>query len=191
MLAIDSFTGETDSDRAVALAEEADHIAPSSKTTGVLTAALLFRAAKDLRKADPAFDAFCKKYDRSVGTTYVMVAVASEPGPFREKVLQHPAVRRAAGIVAEEGRRYPEGQSSFDWALLKGTDPAAAEAAAQTVRTTPRKQVEHAISALLRPGSGAEALDTYWLMQILGKPDEGREALRKAAGLGVPLPIEP
>ena len=62
---------------------------------------------------------------------------------------------------------------------------------AQVIRRQPRALVEQSISTILRPASASEAVETYWLMQVMGKSNEGREALRKVAGLGIPLPIQP
>jgi hypothetical protein len=55
----------------------------------------------------------------------------------------------------------------------------------------PAQVVEQSIAALLSPASATEALDTYWLMQIPGNPDEVRAALLKVAAMGIPLPIQP
>ena len=51
--------------------------------------------------------------------------------------------------------------------------------------------VLESVAALLAPSSGSQALETYWLMHVLGKPDDGRAAVRRVVDLGIPLPIRP
>jgi hypothetical protein len=43
----------------------------------------------------------------------------------------------------------------------------------------------------INPVSADEALDTYWLGQILGKPEDGKAAVQKVAAMGIPIPIQP
>jgi hypothetical protein len=50
---------------------------------------------------------------------------------------------------------------------------------------------EQSISNQLQPASAAEALDTFWLSQILGKPQEGRAAVQRVIALGIPIPPLP
>jgi hypothetical protein len=191
LLSLEAYTGTADLDKAVALAEEAQRLAPSSRTSGMVTAARLFRGARQLRRSDPAFDAFFEKYVRSVGTSHLMAVAAGEAGPFQQAVLRHPDVQKAIAAVRDEARRFSEGGSSYDWALLKSTDPAEAERIAGIIRKAPRKQVEHSLSTVLRPASASEALEMYWLLQILGKPAEASQALSAVAGKGIPVPIRP
>lgn len=56
--------------------------------------------------------------------------------------------------------------------------------------TRPREVVEQSITNLLSPASAADALETYWLDQLLGKPDEGKVAIKKVIDLDIPMPIE-
>ncbi|MDB5324307.1 MAG: hypothetical protein JWN40_5938 [Phycisphaerales bacterium] len=191
MLSLDFFTGTTDPAKVVALSQEAYRLSPSACTSGVLMTAYLFQAAQELRRASPAFDAFYTKYNRSVGVTHLMAVAASEPGPFQEQVVRNANVQKALELLRDSGRRFPKGGSPHEWALLKKVDAAEAERIAQTIRTTARKHVEQSITAMLHPASASEAIDTYWMMQIDGKPDDGRAALRKVAAMGIPVPIQP
>ena len=76
LLGLDVCTGTADLDQAVALAEEAERLSPSSSTSAALSIALLTRASRQLRKADPAFDAHFRKYERAVGTGHLVAALA-------------------------------------------------------------------------------------------------------------------
>jgi hypothetical protein len=191
LMGLDIYTGDVDADKVLKLAEEADRLAPSSGTKGVLAAAHLFHAAKDLRRANPAFDAYCKKFDRSVGVIFLLPAVASEPGPFQQDVLKDAHVRRFVDLSRDEASRFPDHPTPYLWAMMKNVDAAEAEKAAQIIRAAQRKQLDQSISSLLHPTSATQAMETYWLMQILGKPQEAKVAIQKVAALGIPIPIQP
>lgn len=190
-LALDSNGGTIDADKVVALAEQAHQLAPSEATYGRLNAAYLYRASVGLRRSDPAFDEFYNKYKRSIGTTYLMAVAASEPGPLQQKVLENPDTQKAIAIMRADTSAYPEGASIYEWAMLKNADAKAAGNIAVELRKRPRESVEQSIANLLNPVSADEALDTYWLGQILGKPEDGKAALHKVAGMGIPIPIQP
>ena len=104
-------------------------------------------------------------------------------------MLQNPDVQKVMALIKAEAAIYPEGTSIFEWAMLKNADPAAASSIANTLRTRPREVVEQSITNLLSPTSAADALETYWLDQLLGKPDEGKAAIKKVVDLGIPMPI--
>ena len=118
------------------LAEEARRISPGA-TQSTLIAAHFFHAAKDLRRSDPKFDEYCKKYERPLGITYLVAVAASEPSPLRQTVLNHPGMRAALELVEEEVKTFPNSISPLDWALLQNIDPAAGDKAADTIRATP------------------------------------------------------
>lgn len=196
LMSVEVFEHSADLDKAVKLAEDARRLSTSSRTGGTLSATYVYRAARDLRRADGAFDAYCKRYERSVGIPQLMAAVAAGDGggdgdAFRAAVLANADFRRAVALVRDENAQYPEGGTPYEWAMLKNADPAAADRIAGNLRKTPRKQVEESIASLLSPSSGGEALEVYWLMQVLGKPDDGRAAVRTVADQGIPLPVRP
>jgi hypothetical protein len=151
----------------------------------------MFRAARDLSASDPAFAAFLKKYRRSVGDFCVVAVASSEPGPLQKTVVQNADVKKAVEINLAQAKLFPDDPSLFVWAMLRSSEPAEADMQAEAIRKNPRILVEQSLDTLLSPVSGGEVLNTYWLMQVLGKPAEGRDAIRKIIGLGIPMPIEP
>lgn len=187
MLDLDTFTGAGDLDQAVALAEEAYRLAPSSGSFGLLRSALLRRAARDVRKNDAAFDQVCKANARATGISSTVAFVASQPGPSQQAVLQNSDFRRAIKLTVERTKQFPLGGSEFQWALLKGAEPDEAEKMAARIRSTPRLQVEQSISELLNPASAREALDSYWMSQIVGKPEEGFGMAKSVVAQGIPV----
>ncbi len=189
MLSLEVFNVPADAEKAVALAEEANHLAPSAATSSTLIAALIFRASKELRRFDPEFDEYCKKYERSVGTTNLIALTASQPGPFQKKVTSHADILKVAAMLCAESERYPNSHACYEWALLKTIDAAEAENFADSIRKTPRRMVEQSISSQLMPASANEAMEAFWLMQIMGNDAAGQDCVRKVASLGIPMPV--
>lgn len=187
----DLLTRSADANQVVALAEEADRLAPSAGTLDARLMAHLFRAGKSLRAADAAFDVHCRKYERALGVTYVLILACGEAGPFRQRVIVHPDVQKAAEIMREQARRFPQGRTAWEWAFLKHISTSDAEQAATVIRGVPRRQTEQAINNLLYPYNAGEAFDELWLHQILAKPGDGRDGLRRIAAAGIPLPVAP
>jgi tetratricopeptide (TPR) repeat protein len=191
LLALHHVGAAVDADNVVSLAEEAHRLAPSEGTHSTLLSAYLFRASLDLRRSDPAIETFFGRYERAAGTTYLMTVAASEPSAFQPKVIQHADVQRAIALIRQACGRYPQGRGNQEWALLKGADPGEAARIADQIRATPRDAVNQSIDSLLNPASVEEAIDTYWLMQILGKPEDGKAALARVVAMGVPVPVQP
>ena len=50
--------------------------------------------------------------------------------------------------------------------------------------------MDQSITSLLHPCDASQALETYWLMQIQDKTDAGRDAVRKVAAMGIPIPVQ-
>lgn len=190
LLSLDAVGGLVDADKIVALAEQASQIAPSAGTSRRLRAAYLLRASVALRQGDSALDQFCAKYKRALGVTHLLAVAASEPGPFQQKVLQNPDIQKVIAQIKSESASFPQGTSVYEWAMLKNADPATAGKIADILRARPREVVEQSITNLLSPASASDALETYWLDQLLGKPDQAKAAIKKVVDLGVPMPIE-
>ncbi|HEX8914249.1 MAG TPA: hypothetical protein VF796_18010, partial [Humisphaera sp.] len=184
--------GQGDPAQAVALAEEAHRVAPSSATGSTVAGALLMRAARALRQADPAFDAYFAKHERTIGSAAAVVAaLGGEPGPLRDAARGHPDVQAAAALFRAQNALYTDGYSAFEWALLNGLGDPGAEAAAAKLRASARRRVEHALSSSVRPTSPGVAVEGYWYLLASSQPDRARAELKRAEALGFPLPIKP
>ena len=127
MMSLDVLTGTVEPQKVVALAQEAYRLSPSSGTSGVLVAAHLFRAGKELRRTEPAFDALYQRCGRSVGITYLLAVEAGEPGPLPQKLVRQADFQTALAILREQGGRFPENRSAYEWAMLKTADAAEAD----------------------------------------------------------------
>ncbi|HZZ43120.1 MAG TPA: hypothetical protein VFE58_09290 [Tepidisphaeraceae bacterium] len=189
ILTLDRYTGSEDPEKAVALAEEADRIAPSSGTYGALMAARLFRAGVRLNHSDAAFRSYTAKYNRSLGYNWIFAQLLSETGPLREESMRDPDVRDVIEQVKKSGDLFPNSRAAFEWAILSGGDAGAADKAAEAIRKNPRSIAEQSIVMALNPANSTEAMETNWLMRILGRAEEGRSVVAKVAALGIPVPM--
>lgn len=196
MLTADTYDRKTNADEVLKLARDAYAIAPSTSTRGSLIAALLFRAHNELRKANPAFDSFCRKYERSLGCTYTMAFCLGDANPFQSAVRQHKDIREAIALTREECTSFPQGRSLFDWALLRGSD--APDDAAETTKTAEflradeRTALDVRIDNALHPAHASTAMHQYWYALVQGKsPAEAKQAFAKVASLNVPVPVQP
>lgn len=190
MLGMDHFTHDQDLSKAVTLAEEARRLAPSASADGLLVACLYYQLAAELRKSDASFDAYCKRFESCVSLPHLIAWVASRPGSHQQKVIGHPLFKQSLPLLRDELTRLPDGTSSYEWALLSASEPAIAEQAAGIIRGSKLQLLRQNISSLLTPASASEALETYWLMQIHGKAEEGRRALKAVSDLSIPVPSE-
>jgi len=191
-LGLDYFSGGEDMGALVALAEEAHRASPSSSTAESLIAVYLHRACRALRKDDAAIDAYCKQYERSLGSHHLIAILASQPGPFHDRVVNHPDVRRAAELTRDQLHRFKSTHDAEDWALLKDIDPGEAAQFADRLRGSDEAALTLAINRLLNPAGAGAALKACWLMQANGKPAQATDELKKVQALGVPVPpIQP
>jgi len=48
-----------------------------------------------------------------------MATLISEPGPFQQKILQHPQMKSVMELVRAQSYAFPENESPYEWAILK------------------------------------------------------------------------
>jgi tetratricopeptide (TPR) repeat protein len=188
MMSLATVGGTVDPDKIIALAQQAHALAPSAGTHGALMSALVFRAHQSLCGSNPAFDAACKKYDRSIGFFYLIAYLASEPGEMQQKIVKLAEMQKVFVLMHEDALAFPKGRSGYEWALLRSIDAAAAEKAAESLRQTPLTQLESDIQSLQNPYSAGDALESLWLARIFGKPDAVRDRFAAIAAAGIPIP---
>ena len=191
LIALDRYTLNVDPQKVLALAVEAEGLAPSVKTSSTLSAAHLFLAGKDLCQKDPSFASWYAKYRRSLGESYLMVVAASEPGPFQKQVLDHPDMKAAQQIADASWSVFPQGGSAFNWAMLRNADPAKAQRVAEAIRTTPHDLLAQTLEYLLAPTRPPTAMEMYWMQLIQNDPAKARQALSAVIAADIPLPFKP
>ena len=106
-------------------------------------------------------------------------------------MLGHADVKRSLGIVRGWGKLFPAGGSPYEWALTRHASPADAARLAKYLKQTPRERVELNIAAIRAPASAYTAPESYWFHQAVGEAEASREPLKRVAGFGVPVPVEP
>lgn len=191
MLSLDSINGQQSADEAVDLAKEAYRVAPSAQAQGMVEAALLNRAGKNLRKSDAGFDAFAGKFARETGPSYLIAVAASEATPYQHAVLGDPDVQAATQIAIDQFVAYPDSSCASDWAVLNASHPREAARSAGILRGAARYRLEDSIESTVSPCSITAALNSYWMAQIDRRPDDAKAALQRIAAFGLPVPIQP
>lgn len=91
-------------------------------------------------------------------------------------------------LMADQNQRFPDDPAVYEWALLKNANAYDAKKLADIIQKNSRMILEQMLSVRLRPAGAAEALETYWLIQICGKPAKGASAVHKVEELGIPFP---
>jgi hypothetical protein len=180
-----------DADAPVALAEEALATAPSLGSQATLGHALFARAAHRVAQARPDFASLQERFRRSSSADQLIAAAISVDGPLRDALLQDADVRRAIELIRTSYAASPASVASGRaWILLRGRDPQAADAMAQTYLGDESDRLQEEISARLTPFSPSTALAAYWRARMGGN-DEGALAILEAArSRAVPIPIE-
>jgi hypothetical protein len=180
---------EVNAGELVALAEEAHAAAPSEATHAMLLTALCFRAGQTLARQEPAYAALAGRGMRALGPQYLLAVALSRPGKLRAACLADPDVRRVVELLRADVRQFPDEPGPWSWAVLRAAHPEEAEPLAQALSGDELGRLGRALDLRLRPASGTAAYAVFWAAQAEGKEAEGREALRRCADRGVPLPL--
>ncbi|OAI48398.1 hypothetical protein AYO44_07125 [Planctomycetaceae bacterium SCGC AG-212-F19] len=182
---------EINPDEYVKLAEEAHAAARSAATHQTLTAALCQRAHQTLAKEDPSYQALATRVERSLGSTEVLAFVLAREGTLRDKALANADVKRTLALIVEHGKRFPEDQGPWTWAMLRAAYPDEAARIAAAQQKDEFSELERAINRKLSPLSASAALSAYWTKLLAGKDEaEARTAVKPFSIRGVPLPLE-
>jgi hypothetical protein len=176
-----------DADELVRLAEEAHAAAPSDGTEATLLAAVKFRAHQALAAGNTAYAALAKRTHRSLGASLLTYALATG-GPLAEAAAANPDVRRAAELVRDADRRYPDDASPWAWAVLRAVFPADAGPVGERAKANERNRVRTRIDRRLSPYSAGPVMDEYFLLLLDGREADAKKALADLAAKGVPLP---
>ncbi len=179
---------KVDADALVALAEEADGLAPSDATRSALIEALVFRAHLALARTDAGYAAAAKKTARSLGAMLVSWVLGAG-GDLCDRALANADVRRAVKLKREEARAWGrKSPGAAAWAFLRATHPDEAADAARRCLADKQGAVQRQITALLWPLNTRGVLNAHWVLRMAGKDEQAAAVLRDAAKRGMPLP---
>jgi tetratricopeptide (TPR) repeat protein len=177
---------ETDSARALKLAEEAHAAAPSEATRAALFSARVHRAYLALRK-EPSFAEPAGAGRRSLGSMLVQWALIGGGEP-RKRALALEDVKEAVRIKEEQIKALPQGRRVSEWALLAGHHPEAG-GIANRIRAEGAEAARLSIEARTAPLSAVTAAEQAWLLRMEDKAAEAKGLLDERAKKGVPLPV--
>jgi hypothetical protein len=185
----DIFSNDSDAGQAVSLATEAYGMAPCAATRNQLIEAHFFKVIKDCRRGNPAFEEYCRSNLRGMGNYGLVVAVASQEGPFWKEVTGHADFKAALDLIEEGFVLFPEGCTGREWAVLSKARPAAAGKFAEAIKRTPRTLLGQEVGVMLSPASPAEAAELYWTQRAIGNEAAARKALEGVKAEGLPMPV--
>jgi len=191
MIALDAYGAPVDTAQMLAMAQEAVGCTRCSNTEGTLRAVQSILAVKALRHANPSFDAFYRKYGRTLGPIGSIVMAADQSKSFSESLRSSPEIHTVLETMRQEAVEFPESRNAYEWALLTHVAPAEAETVAEHIRNVPRSITYQLITQHLSPASGSEACETYWLLKIFKREDDANAVLQRFASRGFALPTQP
>jgi tetratricopeptide (TPR) repeat protein len=171
----------------VALAEEAERVAPSQGTHRLLLNSLLHRAHQDLIKSDPAYKQVADRCARALSSSYVIAIVLAGEGPARRACVAHADVKRALEMLVEEGKRFPKRAGEWSWAMLRTTYPSEAAKVAAAHQADDLTALEGALHQRTAPLGSDQAYRQAWGLMMTGRATEATAALQRAAAAGVVL----
>src|SRR5262249_6958178 len=111
-------------------------------------------------------------------------------GKPRDAALANSDVKRALELIRTSCAQFPDESSEWDWAMLRAAHPEDAARIAEDLKKNELTRLERALAARLSPPSTVKALQECWALEAAGKSGEAREALKRFAADGVPLPFD-
>ena len=180
---------EADANQLVGWAEKAHEAHPSSGTRAVLYSALCFRAARRLEDELPVFAPLATNTRRALRATRLLAAVTRLDPRLRERILRDPDARRAARLLKETDRDFPDLLDGWQWALLEAFHPDERSALRRRFLGSERQRLLREIELVISPQDSSAVLEVYFALSAAGKEQDARSLLEKHAREGTPLPL--
>src|SRR6185503_20823605 len=140
---------------------------------------------------DPGFAEMASRARRSLGFSSIVAAALPRSPALRAAFAEDADARRALDLIRQTIRAFPERPRPEHWAILLAVAPAEAGPVAAALRGDEVGRTLLEIGVILGPTSASTAFEESWRHEAEGHPDQAREALRRVAALGVPLPFDP
>jgi tetratricopeptide (TPR) repeat protein len=178
-----------DLDPVIAILEEAHAATPSLKTRESLISAISHRAAIDLGRSQPTFQAFAGKHLRAAGAGRLLALALAKDPELRRAALAREDFQRALALLREGGKACPGRRDPWEWALFSAVDPEEALRAQADIRGAELASLYRRIAFQLAPFNVSLALDLYWERLLAGgDAAEGKRLLERCAATGAPVP---
>jgi len=152
----------------VALAEQANTVAPSSSSAGTLVGALLHRAAQRLGATQPGFAELWQRHQRWQSSSALFAIAAGADAKARSAIAADPDVQRAVGISVTKAKAIPGAVSAAMWALAAAVDAAAGQVLAEGIRHDDFAAADLDLDVALSPMSPSVAVEAYFHHRLLG-----------------------
>lgn len=189
LIALGTLGDRVDPDEIVRLADDGHNAAPSSATRHSLISALAFRALNSLAAKSPALAGAVKKHRRTMGPRYLLAALARHHETARAHLKNDPDVKRLIALEQESAKAFPKGRDAVEWALLSRIDPDEAGRVARAIHDNAADELYWKIMEHIARINPSRAMDSYWKLEIDGKPAEAAKIVEEFRKLGIELPV--
>lgn len=172
-------------------AEAAYAAAPSVATQEVLGSVLALRACKSLALVDANFAALVRRHGRELSPEVFLALGLSQAGTMRDTMLANEDVKRLQQLALDDCRNFPNGRSSWQWAILRHSHPAETAEIAKGVKVSDSQRLRTEINRQLAPTSVSHVVQTAWDLELAGKTAEAAELLKPVLAPNPPEPVNP
>ncbi|MFK7788109.1 MAG: hypothetical protein AB8C95_01280 [Phycisphaeraceae bacterium] len=168
-----------ESDEALALAESAYQLKPSSATRSALNSTLCFRILEKLSAKDSAAKATWQKLHRSHSNRQIIAILLDQQPQTRAMIAQDPDMKRFLAVRAEQREQFPRNGSVSAWAITRYIAPDQAAIEAQLVKAHTSDRLTRELFNELMPYSADSAWSTAWGYEIDGNPTAAQQKIMR------------
>jgi len=177
-----------DVDALVELATAAHARARSLATYQLVTMTLLQRADRTLAAKFPEYAKAASATRRSLASGYNVVLILPREDALGAAARANADVHRAASLVVEQTRAFPDLRNAWNWALLRSIQPDEADAVAKFLAHDPVGHALRKVAHEILPFEMTGVCDLYWERLATGQTDAARQMLEQGLKLDEPIP---
>ena len=179
-----------DLDRLVALAESAYAASPSSNSRWAVINLLATRAHFRLVDSNPSYQQLASPTRRTLSCPTVLALATFQTKELRKAVHEDSDVIEMMKLVRVSTQAFPETPGSWEWAMLRQSDPAAAAIVVEKMKANERADIVRQINLVLSPVSLEAAVQSVWVETAMGNTDTTDPIFKRIKDMGVPVPFE-
>lgn len=179
---------EVNTDTVVKMAEQAHAAVPSRMTRQTLASASFFRVHRRLIAEDRQYAELAAKSVRTLDAGTRLAVALDRDASLKARFAQDRDYRRACELLRENSRAFPDEPSPWVEKLLRPVYPEDADQIAAALKNDEMGQRLRSIALRLAPWNLAVGLEQAWFLRMMGKEEEAKAVLQRAAAIGVPVP---
>jgi tetratricopeptide (TPR) repeat protein len=179
-----------DLDRLITLAESAYAAAPSSHSRWTLLNLLATRAHFRLAESHDAYQQLAESTRRTLSCPTVLALATFQSQDLRKAVHEDRDVAELMKLVRISTEAFPMTPGSWEWAMLRHSDAAAAAQVAEKIKTNERAAIVRKINMILSPVNLEAAIQGAWMDVAMGDLEGAREVMKRIEKAGVSVPFE-